>query len=153
MKVLVVFYSRTGNTRHVAEVLARRLMADIEEIKDEKSRLGFLGFLRSGYEALAGKLAEIQPASRSPDEYDLTIIGSPVWAGRLSSPVRTYLARYGRMIRSAAFFFTCKIDEGKAFREMEALAKKPIATLCIREKEIKSGEHIEKVEEFIRALT
>jgi hypothetical protein len=35
---------------------------------------------------------------------------------------------------------------------MEALSKKPIATLCIREKEIKSGEHARKIEGFMKML-
>jgi flavodoxin len=152
MRALVVFYSRAGNTKRVAEVIAESLKADIEEIKDARSRSGFLGFLRSGYEALAGKLADIQQAIRKPDEYDLVLIGSPIWVGRLSSPIRAYLALHGRTIKQTAFFCTCKSSEGKAFREMEALSKKPIATLCIREKEIKSGEHARKIEGFMKAL-
>ncbi|MCF3652803.1 MAG: NAD(P)H-dependent oxidoreductase [Aigarchaeota archaeon] len=153
MRILVVFYSRTGNIRRVAEAIAERLKADMEEIRDARSRSGMLGFLRSGYEALAGKLPKIQQVSRSPSEYDLVLIGSPVWVGKLSSPMRSYLALYGRSIKQTAFFCTCKSDEGRAFKEMEALSKKPIATLCIREKEIKSGEYIRKIEEFIKSLT
>jgi len=152
MRILVVFYSRTGNTRHVAEAIAESLKADIEEIRDARSRSGVLGFLRSGYEALTGKLAEIQQVAGKPDEYDLVLVGSPVWVGRLSSPMRTYLTLYGRSIKQTAFFCTCKSDEGRAFKEMEALSKKPIATLCIREEEVKSGEYIRKIEEFIKTL-
>jgi len=153
MRILVVFYSRTGNIRRVAEAIAERLKADMEEIRDARSRSGMLGFLRSGYEALAGKLPKIQQVSRSPSEYDLVLIGSPVWVGKLSSPMRSYLTLYGRSIKQTTFFCTCKSDEGRAFKEMEALSKKPIATLCIREKEIKSGEYIRKIEEFIKSLT
>ena len=47
MKVLVVYYSRTGNTRFVAETIAQSLEADIEEIKDRKNRMGIFGFLRA----------------------------------------------------------------------------------------------------------
>lgn len=91
MRVLVAFYSRTGNTRRVAEAIAERLKADMEEIRDVGSRSGVPGFFRSGYEALAGKLPEIQQVYRRPDEYDLVLIGSPVWVGRPSSPIRSYL--------------------------------------------------------------
>ena len=52
MRVLVVYYSRTGNTRFVAEAVAQSLEADIEEIKDGKNRMGIFGFLRCGYEAI-----------------------------------------------------------------------------------------------------
>lgn len=82
MKVLVVYYSQTGNTKLVAEAIAESLNADIEEISDEKDRAGVFGFLRSGYEAIFKKLTETQqPIKHKPEEYDLTIIGSPVWAG------------------------------------------------------------------------
>lgn len=153
MRVLVVFYSRTGNTRVVAEAIAKRLRADIEEIKDEKNRSGILGFLRSGYEAVVGKLADIHPVGRNPEGYDLVIVGSPIWVGRLSSPVRAYMALHGRAIRNIVLFCTCKNSEGRAFKEMEELSKRPIAILCIREREVRSGEYPEKIEEFIKALT
>ena len=32
-KILVIYYSRTGNTKKVAEDLARKLHADIEEVR------------------------------------------------------------------------------------------------------------------------
>ena len=37
-KVLVVYYSRTGATRRLAEALAKALQADIEPIIDRKNR-------------------------------------------------------------------------------------------------------------------
>lgn len=152
VKALVVFYSRTGRTKIIAEAIARSLKAEIEEIREDKGRSGLVGLLKSGYEAMIGKLACIQPASKNPEEYDLVVVGSPVWAGRLSSPIRTYLTLYGDRIRKAAFFSTCSSGEGRIFREMIDLSKKPIATLCIKNKEIKSGEYFEKIQEFIKAL-
>jgi len=49
-KILVVFFSRTGTTRGVAEGIARATGADLEELREARSRLGILGWLRSGYE-------------------------------------------------------------------------------------------------------
>lgn len=152
MKALVVFYSRTGRTRIIAEAIARSLKADIEEVKEDEGRSGLLGFLRSGYEAVLGKLARIQPASKRPEEYDLVVVGSPVWVGRLSSPMRTYLTHHGGKIRKVAFFCTCIGGEGKIFREMEMLSGKPIAKLCVRDREIEAKEHIKKIQEFVKAL-
>jgi flavodoxin len=45
MKALVVFYSRTGATKQVAEALAESLNCDSEELIDTKKRGGPLGFL------------------------------------------------------------------------------------------------------------
>jgi flavodoxin len=43
-KVLVVYYSRTGATRTLAEALAKALQADIEPIIDRKNRSGIFGY-------------------------------------------------------------------------------------------------------------
>lgn len=63
----------------MAKAIARSLKADIEEIKDKRNRTGVFGFLKSGYEALFKKLVDIQPINKNPEEYDLVIVGSPVW--------------------------------------------------------------------------
>ena len=153
MKVLVAYYSRTGNMRRVAEAIAENLEAEVEEIKDYENRRGVMGFLRSGYEALLKRPTAIQPVSKKLEEYDLVVVGSPVWAGSLSSPVRAYLAMYGRRIKETALFATYAISEGRIFRQMEELLpKKPIAEISIRESEIRSGEYLRKIERFIEML-
>ncbi|MBE3088681.1 MAG: flavodoxin family protein, partial [Actinobacteria bacterium] len=43
--ILVVYYSRTGTTRKVAEYITKQLGADMEEIIDMKKRSGIWGFL------------------------------------------------------------------------------------------------------------
>ncbi len=152
MKVLVIYYSRTGNTRLLAETIAKCLNADLEEIKDNRKRTGIFGYLKCGYEAIFKKIIEIQPSNKKPEKYHLVIVGSPVWVGRLSSPVRTYLAKYGNKIKKTAFFASCSANSGKIFSQMEDLSKQPIATLEVREKEIRSKEFLKKVESFIEKV-
>ena len=59
MKSLIVYYSRTGNTKNIAETICRKLGADIEEIIDHKTERGF-GFLLSGNEAFLKKTVPIE---------------------------------------------------------------------------------------------
>ena len=66
MKMLVVFYSRTGNTRKVAEELEKVLECDMEEIIDTKNRSGSLGYLRSGRDAMNRKLTVLQDVINDP---------------------------------------------------------------------------------------
>ncbi|MEM3692877.1 MAG: hypothetical protein QXI39_02505 [Candidatus Bathyarchaeia archaeon] len=49
MKTLVVYYSRTGNTRKVAESIAQILGSDIEEVLDERKRTGVWVGLGQGW--------------------------------------------------------------------------------------------------------
>lgn len=93
MKKLIVFYSRTGVTKKAAEILAKEIDAEIKEIKDKDKREGATGYLRSGYQAMNRKLAEIEQDEKNPNDYELVIIGTPVWADKIPPAIRTYLTR------------------------------------------------------------
>ncbi len=106
MNILVAYYSRTGTTSRVARELATSLGADIGEIQDTANRSGPIGYLRSGFQAVSNKQAVIRPFGHSCAGYDIVVIGTPVWAGRMSSPARAFMLKYGSQIRSAALFCT-----------------------------------------------
>jgi flavodoxin len=56
MKILIVYYSRTGRTKKIAEKIQYRLNADIDEISDTKNRAGILGWLSAGRDAGSRRL-------------------------------------------------------------------------------------------------
>ena len=121
MKKLVVYYSRTGNTKFVAEKIANQLNADISEIIDRKNRKGRLVFLTGGFAALREKLTKIE-VSKSIDDYDLIIVGSPVWAGKITPAVRTFLVNNDFSDKQVAFFVTLGGDKPKkALTNMEKI--------------------------------
>ena len=69
-QVLVVYYSRTGHTRQIAEAIAADCGADLEAIRDARSRRGLLGGLRSAREAWLERLGEIREIEKDPERYD-----------------------------------------------------------------------------------
>ena len=84
MKVLVVFYSRTGTTRIVAKAVSARCRADIDEIRDARHRKGILrGWWRSIWEVRRGSETQILPTAKHPENYDLIVLGTPVWASSI----------------------------------------------------------------------
>jgi len=147
MKILVVFYSRTGNTRRVGEEIAKNLNADIDEIIDKKKRSGIIGWLRCGKDAFFKKLTEIENKKR-PEEYDVAIIGTPVWMGTISPAIRTYLSQ--NKFNKTAFFCTCTTDKSKTFNEMEKLSTKPQAVLELKDREIEESK--EKINSFCQTF-
>ena len=155
MKTLVVYYSRTGNTKEVAEVIAADLEADIVRIEDNADRTGALGYLRSGLDALRGRSGSIRATETDPADYDLVIVGSPVWAGRLSTPVRTYVADNKAALKHVAFFCTeGATGAARVFKTMQVLSgHHPIATLEVTAANLKSGDHVGKVDAFTRHIT
>ena len=106
MKTLVIYYSRSSVTKKIAEVIAKEINADIEEIIDTKKRSGIIGFIKSGYEATYDKLTKIEDIKSNLESYDLIILGTPVWAGKPSTPATTFIKKYHTRIKNLAVFIT-----------------------------------------------
>ena len=92
-KMLVLYYSQTGNTKAVAEEIANKLGADIEEITmvdpydpDFQATID-----RCKKDQEQGILPEIQPVKADIANYDVIFFGFPVWFGTYAPPVTTFL--------------------------------------------------------------
>ena len=92
-KMLVLYYSQTSNTKSVAQEIATRLDADIEEIVPLKPFDGDFGatIARCNEEREQGIKTEIKPIAANLDDYDIIFIGYPVWFGTFAPPVATFL--------------------------------------------------------------
>ena len=150
MKSLVVFYSRTGITKRVADAIAEILECDIEEVHDTKNRDGSVGFLASIKDAVSKKLTTIEAIKKNPASFDLVIIGTPVWANTMSSAIRAYISQNKQNFQQVAFFCTQHTSGSKkTFSDMEKLSeKKPVALLELKTKEVKKAVYMQKVKKF-----
>jgi flavodoxin len=154
-RVLVVFYSRSGNTRRVGLDIAARLDADVEELLDDAHRRrGLLGFLRAGYDALRKRPATIRPTRTDPAAYDLVIIGTPVWSDSVTPAVRAYLEARRAALPRVAFFLTHGgSGRRRVLDQMETLAgKRPLATAAVREGQLGHAEGEAIVARFVGDL-
>jgi flavodoxin len=123
-KTLVVYYSLTGNTARVARDIAKRMGADLESIRDRDHGTGFFGFLKNCVDALRGATAWIAPLARDPGQYALTLVGTPVWAGKVTPAVRAYLQQTrGRCSRVAFFVTSGNTDVARVLPALEAEAQ------------------------------
>ena len=151
MKALVIYYSLSGNTRKVATAISNGLKCELEEIKDTKKRTGLLGWLMTGRDGAKELLTKIKDVEKDLSSYDIVMIGGPIWSWNLNSPVRTFLSQYADQIKAAAFFCTeGGSGDKRAFKSMEELlGKPPIATLVVKESEVKRDSYHEKVGAFV----
>jgi hypothetical protein len=154
MRALVVFYSLTGTTRRVARALAAELGADLEEIRCPSYYRGFFGFWRAGYASWKSKIPEIGPPQHDPSKYDLVVVGGPVWAWNVCTPVRAYLTRAAGRLPAVAFFVTVGgVGFEQALATMEALApRNPAATLTQRTEDFNRGTDHTATASFAAAL-
>ena len=152
MKTLIVYYSRTKVTKKIAEMLQKELNCDIEEITDCEKYKGKIGYMKGGMNATMGRPSDINPITKNPSDYDLVILGTPVWSSNIAPPVRTYLLKYNTPIKNMASFCTC-IGGGydKALKEMaEVSGKNQLSTMFLTSKDIENPT--EKIKTFINKL-
>ncbi|GAI51828.1 unnamed protein product, partial [marine sediment metagenome] len=152
--ILVVFYSRSGKTKKVAEAISDILRCDKEEVFDTKNRKGIPGFLSAGTDANLKRLTAIKEIKNNPSLYDLVIIGTPIWSSNISTPIRTYLFLYKEEFKKVAFFCTrLGLDSKKVFADMKNLSQKtPLALLELTSREVARDQYMQKVKEFVKNL-
>lgn len=154
MKTLIVFYSRTGKTRKIGQILEQTIKCTTEELFDTKNRMGFWGWLGSGRDAMRKKLTTIQPPRHNPADYDLIIVGTPDWAGMPAPAIRTYISQNINNFKKVAFFCTygsSGID--KVFAELEKICEqKPVALLDITSKEVDHNLFGVKIKQFVDTI-
>jgi len=131
MNGLIVYFSRTGRTRKVAKAIQAATGFELEEIEEEVGRGGPLGWLKSGMESTRRMLPKIKPLTRDPSEYDIVVIGTPMWAANMSSPIRAFIIEHKNALKTFALFCTGDGDEPeKVFSSVsELMGKAPQSTL------------------------
>lgn len=106
MKALVLYYSKTGSNKFLAEKIAQRLEADIEAIKPRLDIHPLL-MLFSVLKTSPG----INPLQHNIKDYDCIVLCGPVWMGKLIAPLRDVTKKYGNDIKSLSFATCCGSGE------------------------------------------
>ena len=154
-RILVTYYSLTGNTAKVAVDLAARLRADVMPLRELAQRRGMLGYLRAAIDSLRERPAAIEPPAKSAGDYDLIIVGTPIWAGRITPAVRAYLQTVRGATARVAFFITSGGTDVATVRPaLEKLAGAPaLAAAGFTERELRDPRRYElKLKEFVASV-
>lgn len=105
-KVLVVYFSRSGNTRYAAETFAKTCGgAKIVEIKAAKPYAPDYGDCcdEAKPECRAGTLRPIQKIEGlDVASYDVVLVGTPNWWGTMAPPVRTWVSENAATLKTKA---------------------------------------------------
>jgi flavodoxin len=155
MKTLIAYYSKTGTTAKVAKDLASRIGADIEEIVDRKKRSGIWGWLSSGRDGMNKSLTEIEKMKNDPSEYDVVILGSPIWGWDMVPAIRTYISENKDSFKQVGLFTTSGGTDIEKITPSfeEALGKKLKASVGFVPVEIKNMKtYQDKIGKFIEKI-
>ena len=151
---LLVYFSRSGTTERLASQLAAKLGADLELVKPRVSYKGTGGYLKGIWHSLLRRMPALD-RGRDPGGYATVIVGSPIWAGRLSAPMRSYLAQVRGTIGPAAAFWVS--GSGAPYKavaaEIEQLTGRTLlATASFGQREVGTAAADAKLETMARAL-
>lgn len=156
MKVLVVYYSKSGTTKKLAQKLSAEINADTEEIIDKKNRSGLINWLLAGKDGMQRAPTDIDPIKNNPANYDVVLIGGPLWGFRGIAPAsRTYLLQNKDKIKQVAFFMTRggKPSSDSALNDLKEVYGKPVlGTLDIMQKDLESPETTQQIASFVKTI-
>ncbi len=87
----VVYFTRSGTSKKVAEKLAAKLACPLVQITDSKNWSGIIGYIKAGYYASRSKPVAIT-VSDTIGETDELVVVSPLWAGTIAPAVQTFVS-------------------------------------------------------------
>jgi menaquinone-dependent protoporphyrinogen oxidase len=130
MPTAVIYLSKTGNTRRVAEYIANSIGAQAIDIRDDKD--------------LPSKMKK----------YDRIILGTGIYAGKPSKAFVEFVKENRNSLEKASLFVTCLYEEKRGAEQLERVATNlGIADAIFFNKARKQmGIHDSKLETYIESL-
>lgn len=92
-KTLILYYSRSGNTRAACEVLQQELGAEMVEIKDRGGRGAGFGIAMGMLKTVLNLRTDTDPETMDLAPYRTIIIAAPIWAAKFGLAMRSFVER------------------------------------------------------------
>lgn len=103
----IIFYSRTGKTSIIAEIIKDTFGYNLQEIIDLKNRSGILGYIGGVIDIWLRPLTEISPSVVDIKDYSLLFIGAPLWGGKFPPAITTFFSSAHFSGKKVVLFATC----------------------------------------------
>jgi flavodoxin len=159
MKTLIVYYSLSGNTELIATEIAPILHATVLRLKPVKDHQAgkFMTFFWGGMEAKMAKTPALEPYEIKLADYDLIVLGSPVWAWTIAPPLRSFVEREKHHLlgKKIALFMSAGGDGIKAMQRYQNYLKEfnVISHIIFQEpKSVQTEEQKQKMKEWAASL-
>lgn len=157
MKAIVVYFSLEGNSKFVADKIAEFTDADKLRLKTAKNYPSgsFTKRFVGGRQVIFGKSPELMPYKFDADKYDLIIIGTPVWAGSFSSPIKTFIKENDLSNKKIALFCCAGVSAGSCFEKLKKELRVNDVTAAlslVSPLKNQSEENLQKIKKFCENL-
>ncbi len=120
-KSIFVYFSYSGDNDKLANLLQKKINCETLKLVPEKeyTNSSIKILFQGGNESLKKKCPNLKAYDFNPDNYDLIIIGTPVWAWTLSPVLRSFLANNSFDKKTVAITCTHRGSAGKTIENIE----------------------------------
>lgn len=129
-KLLIVYLSRTNNTKQVAEIIQKEVGGDLVALELKEP-------YPENYDSIVAQVAEENKSGYLPplktridnfNQYDVVFIGFPTWGMRLPPPMKSFLNKYNMSDKTVIPFNTnAGYGIGSSFKTVKEMC--PNATI------------------------
>lgn len=155
-RVLVVFYSLEGHCNKVAKHLAQTFGYDTLELRPIKnldpksSSKQWLGRLQ----VLFNQSVTLHKLPESIGDYDLVLLGTPVWMGTFAPAVQSFISEMPLKDIPVGLFTTYERDAGEVFSKLQDRLKdtRIVGEISIAISEFESEQYKELVDNWVYSL-
>lgn len=156
LKRAVVFYSLSGNTKEAAKRIASELEAEIIEaelVKPMPEKF-WQQILVGGMQSSCGMKPKVKNIPADIADYDEIIIGGPIWAGKLASPLNTVIGKYNIADKiTAVFTLSGGGDNDKCIEALAKVLKNMKCNVALADKNNElASQNDEKIAKFVADL-
>ena len=160
MRTAIVYYSMCGNTGYIAGRLAERTGADLIQIEPKKAYpdKGASKFIWGGRSAMMSEAPPLKPYEFDGSRYDSIVFGFPVWASRVTPPIRSFINDNRQAIEGKSFaVLVCQAGNGgekciNRLRELLGIEKFLAAEIFTDPKDHPSEENDKRFDRFCGKL-
>ena len=152
---LIVFYTYSGNSREVAQLLSAQKGWPVGEVIEAAPRPGGgAGYIRCLVDSMFHRAPEIRYDGPEPADFAQVVLVAPIWLQRLASPMRSFVRAHRGELRHVAVITTMGSRGGSnAVAEIgRILGRDPVLAETITEREVQDGSCAARLEAFGTAL-
>lgn len=154
-KILVTYFSYSGNTYEIANQIQKSAGGYIFEIQTVKPYPDYYDEVvkQAKQELVSGYLPELKTEIENIGSYDLVFIGYPNWCNTIPAPVRTFLSEYDLSGKTIVPFCThAGSGLGRSVTDISKLCPKStiLAGIAIWGSDAKTAQN--EVSEWLRKI-
>lgn len=120
MKMLVLYFSLDGHNEKIAKFIGEEFKADIQKIEMvKKLPSGFFKYFIGGMMTVLGMKPQVKNLEKNPENYDLIVMCSPVWASNFAAPFNSIVSKYNFNDKKVVLFCTYLGSEDGALEKFK----------------------------------